>query len=76
MSRQQLPEQHAFDYDDTEEEEGRIPRRRSATDEALRERRRAAQGQGMRTTTRTACQTAAGGMPPFLRSDSEPMRYR
>src|SRR5258706_4583733 len=54
MSRQQLPEQHAFDYDDTEEEEGRIPRRRSATDEALRERRRAAQGQGTRTTSAPA----------------------
>src|SRR5258707_10483464 len=51
MTRQELPEQHAFTYDDEEGEEGRFPRRSSATDEALRERRRAAQGQGARTTS-------------------------
>jgi len=50
MTRQQ-PEQHAFDYSDHEEEEGRIPRRRSATEEALRERRWVAQGQRTRTTS-------------------------
>src|SRR5258706_12923258 len=51
MTRQELPEQHAFTYDDEEGDEGRIPRRSSATDEVLRERRRAAQGQGARTTS-------------------------
>jgi hypothetical protein len=62
MTGQQLPEQQAFTYDD---EEGRIPRRRSATDEELHERRRAAQGQVTHTTSVPAThqwQAADGGI--------------